>query len=81
MAVDKKGRTPLFCACAEKRDECVRYYCESAHEHLRLIDLADHRGDTNLKTINLTFGSLSPILYVKEDLNFGRFFDFILSWS
>ena len=35
----------------------------------------------NLKTINLTFGSLSPILYVKEDLNFGRFFDFILSWS
>ena len=48
MAVDKKGRTPLFCACAEKRDECVRYYCESAHEHLRLIDLADHRGDTPL---------------------------------
>ena len=35
----------------------------------------------NLKTINLTFGSLSPILYVKYDLNFGRFFDFILSWS
>jgi ankyrin repeat protein len=48
MAVDKKGRTPLFCACAEKRESCVRYYCESAHEHLRLIDLADHRGDTPL---------------------------------
>ena len=30
----------------------------------------------NLKTINLTFGGLSPILYVKEDLNFGRFFRF-----
>ena len=30
----------------------------------------------NLKTINLTFGGLSPILYVKDDLNFGRFFRF-----
>jgi len=28
-----------------------------------------------------TFGSLSPILYVKKDLNFGRFFDFIFPWS
>ena len=48
MAVDKKGRTPLFCACAEKRMECVQYYCEQAHDHPRLVSLADHRGDTPL---------------------------------
>ena len=48
MAVDKKGRTPLFCACAEKRMECIQYYCEQAHDHLRLVSLADHRGDTPL---------------------------------
>ena len=48
MAVDKKGRTPLFCACAEKRTECVQYFCETSHHHLRLVSLADHRGDTPL---------------------------------
>ena len=30
---------------------------------------------------NSTFASLSTILHTKYDLNFGRFFDFILSWS
>ena len=48
MAVDKKGRTPLFCACAEKRTQVVQYYCENAHDHLRLVSLADHRGDSPL---------------------------------
>jgi ankyrin repeat protein len=48
MAVDKKGRTPLFCACAENRTECTRMFCDRAHQHPRLISLADHRGDTPL---------------------------------
>ena len=37
--------------------------------------------DNNTCILISTFGSLSPILYVKQDLNFGRFVDFILSWS
>ena len=28
MAVDKKGRTSLFCACAEKRAAVAMHFCE-----------------------------------------------------
>ena len=48
MSVCKKGRTPLFCAAATNRLACTSLYCELFTEYPRMINLADHRGDTAL---------------------------------
>ena len=48
MSVCKKGRTPLFCAAAMNRLECLKFLCGLAIQHPRMVNLADHRGDTAL---------------------------------
>ena len=48
MSVCKKGRTPLFCAAAMNRLECLKFLCGLAIQYPRMVNLADHRGDTAL---------------------------------
>ncbi len=48
MSVCKKGRTPLFCAAAMNRLACLKHLCGLAIQHPRMVNLADHRGDTAL---------------------------------
>eukprot|EP00947_MAST-08B_sp_MAST-8B-sp1_P004873 g4873.t1 len=54
MQGDKMGRTPLFCAAATSRMNCVRFLCAmsadfAAQNHGRtFLDTADYRGDTPL---------------------------------
>ena len=49
FAVDRNGRTPLFCACATNRYDCAAVLCELAShdaDYFSIIDKADARGDT-----------------------------------
>ena len=48
MAVDKKGRTPLFLRLRREPNRMHEDFQDRAHQHPRLISLADHRGDTPL---------------------------------
>eukprot|EP00945_MAST-04E_sp_MAST-4E-sp1_P007737 g7737.t1 len=48
MSVCKKGRSPLFCASATNRLACAKYFCDLVTEYPRMVNLADHRGDTAL---------------------------------
>ena len=86
MVGDGKARSLLLCSALESNAPLC-YYCLfvvvlSVNKKRKFVACILHKLYAfrilipNLKTINLTFGGLSPILYVKEDLNFGRFFRF-----